>query len=174
MNGRMLDAKRRVRRELSCINMAMVIVFCAVALLLFVFFAVTGVKKEVVEELIFPRVCLPPFFFWFFFTLSVLFFAAGAAVAISTPTGRCSGKEKGALALLFFCSLVLLYAWLPITYTAARFFLSVLLILVLLMAVAAQFTLTMRINRVAAYLFFAFALWLFYLLYYGFSLFLLN
>ncbi|MBQ0010348.1 MAG: tryptophan-rich sensory protein [Ruminococcus sp.] len=173
MNSRMLDAKRRVRRELSCINMALVIAFCAGALLLFVFFAVTGVKREVVEELIFPRVCLSPFFFWFFFTLSVLFFAAGAAAAVSTPTGR-NGKEKGTLLLLFFCSLVLLYAWLPITYTAAKFFLSVLLILVLLIALAAQFTLAMRINRVAAYLFFAFAIWAFYLLYYSFSLFLLN
>lgn len=173
MNGRFLDAKRRVRRELSCINMALVIGFCAVSLLLFVLFAVNGVKKEVLETLVFPKAALSPFFFWLFFTLAVLFFAAGAAVAVSTPTGR-AGKEKGALAILFFCSLVLLFAWLPVTFTAAGFFLSVLLVLVLLLTVAAQFTLAMRINRVASYLFFAFALWLFYLLYYSFSLFLLN
>ena len=164
MNTSFLDAKRRVRRELSCINTTLVIIFAAAAVTLGIIFAIGGVDGDACEEVIF--MC-------YFFGIAVALFAVSQAIIISTPAG-CFAKQKTRSIVLFACALILVYVWIPVMFTATEFLLGTLLVLIIMLACAALFSIALKINRIAAYAIFAFALWMLYILYFSFALLLLN
>lgn len=173
MNPKFLDAKRRVRRGLSCINTTLVIIFVAVAVTLGIIFAIGGIDGDVCDEMIFPDCAFSPFFMCFFFGVAIAVFAVSQAIIISTPTG-CFAKEKTRSTIIFICALILIYVWIPVTFTAAAFFLATMLVMIILLACAVLFSAAVKINRIAAYAVFAFALWMLYILYYSFAMMLLN
>ena len=173
MNTSFLDAKRRVRRELSCINTTLVIIFAAAAVTLGIIFAIGGVDGDACDEIIFPECAFSPFFMCFFFGIAVALFAVSQAIIISTPAG-CIAKQKPRGTVLFACALILVYVWIPVMFTAAEFLLGTLLVLIIMLACAALFSIALKINRIAAYAIFAFALWMLYILYFSFALLLLN
>lgn len=173
MNPKFLDAKRRVRRGLSCINTTLVIIFACVAVTLGIIFAIGGIDSDVCKEIIFPDCAFSPFFMCLFFGIAIALFAISQAVIISTPTG-CFAKEKTRSSIIFFCALILIYVWIPVAFTATAFFLATMLVMIILLACAVLFSTALKINRIAAYAVFAFALWMLYILYYSFALMLLN
>lgn len=173
MNTGFLDAKRRVRRELSCINTTLVIIFAAVSVTLGIIFAIGGIDGDACEEIIFPDCAFSPFFMCFFFGIFIALFAVSQAIIISTPAG-CFAKHKTRSIIIFVCALILVYVWIPVMFSAREFLLGTLLVLIILLACAALFSIAMKINRIAAYAIFAFALWMLYILYYSFALLLIN
>lgn len=173
MKASLLDAKRRVRRELSCINTTLVIIFAATALTLGIIFAIGGIDGDICDEIIFPVSSLSPFFTCVLFGIAIVLFAISQAIVISTPAG-CLGRQKTRSAVIFICTLILVYVWLPVMFKAKEFLLGTLLVLIMVLACAALFSIALKINRIAAYAIFAFALWMLYILYFSFALLLLN
>lgn len=173
MKGSIKDLKRRIHYELSCINTTLAIIMAAGCVLLGILFAIGGVDGDLYEEWNIPLCAFSPFFMVLFWIIAYAVFGASCAIAISTPYNR-NGAAKTRSIILFACTLVLCYSWIPIVYKAASLLLGTLLAAVIIICLAILFSMFVRMNRIAAWGVFAFAAWMLYILYYTFALFLLN
>lgn len=173
MKRSMGKIKMRIARETACINTTVVIIFAAVCAVLGLIFAIGGVDGEVYENIIQPKFYLPPFFMVLFNLIFYALIGAAAGIIVSTPY---YGKNSIKPISLFLSGAVLLlcFAWIPLIYTAASFLIGTLLYLIILLFSAVIFRFYFRINRIAAWMMLVFSAFALYMVFYGFTLFIIN
>ena len=166
------DFKRKWRYEISCVNTTLVIILAAVAVGLGILFAVSGIDHYLYWYCLQPRCALAPFFMIIFWALAYALLGASVGVALSVPCRHVVTKRR--IAVVSLCALILCYVWIPVVYKAASFFLGTLLVAVIILILAVLFSMCSRISRLASWGVLAFAVWMLYILYYTFTLGLLN
>ena len=167
------EIKRQMQHELSCVNLTFVIILAAACVVLGILFAIGGVDRYLYWYYYLPKCALSPFFLVLFWLVAYALFGACAAVALSAPCYRCAVAKKK-MAVLFACTLVLCYVWIPVVYKASSFFLGTLLVAVIIVCLAVLFSMSTRISKLASWGILLFAFWMLYILYYTFTLCLLN
>ena len=167
------DIKRRMRSEIACMNKTLVIILAAACVLLGILFAISGVDKYVYWYCFQPKCAMAPFFMVLFWIIAYAVFGASVAIALAAPCYRSQTAKKRA-AILAACTLVLCYVWIPVVYKAASFFLATLLVAGIVICLAGLFSLFTRLSKLASWGILLFAAWMLYILYYSFTLFLLN
>lgn len=165
--------KRRVRSELSCVNTVFLLILAGACVLLGILFAISGVSGFVYWHTFQPKFGLPPFFMVLFWIIAFALYGACVAVALSAPRYPSQAARKRA-AILSACALVLCYVWIPVVYKAASFFLATLLVAVIILCLAVLYSMFRRVSRLASWGILIFTVWMLYILYYSFTLFLLN
>ena len=165
--------KRCFFRETMCINTTVVAVCAAVCAVLGLIFSLGGVDYEVYSETVQPGFRFPPFIMVVLLLLAYALLGAAAGMIISTPYYRKNSDKMLSLALAA-CTLFLCFAWLPLVYTAASFFVAALISIIALFFCAVIFKYYIKINAVAAWIMVIFAFFELYLVCYSLSLFILN
>ncbi len=169
----MKELKRRLRSELSCVNMVFLSILAGACVLLGILFAISGVSGFVYWHTFQPKFGLPPFFMVLFWIIAYALFGACIAIALSAP--RCQSEAaRKRTAILAACALILCYVWIPVVYKAASFFLATLLAAVIVLCLAVLYSMLRRVSRLASFGILVFAVWMLYILCYTLALFLLN
>lgn len=165
--------KMQIARDGACINTTVVIICAAVCAVLGIIFAIGGIDSEVYEEIIQPKFYLPLFFMVLFNIIFYALLGAGAGIIISTPY---YGKNQLKPISLFLAATVLLlcYAWIPLVYTAKSFLIATFIYVIVLLFFAVIFRMYMRISRIAAWMMLIFSVFALYMIFYSFTLFVIN
>ena len=166
------DFKRKWRYEISCVNVTLVIILAAVAVVLGALFAISGAGRYLYWYFLQPRCAPAPFFMVLLWGIAYALLGASVGAALSVPCRHAVTRRR--IALAFACALILCYVWIPVVYRAASFFLGTLLVAVIILCLAVLFSLVSRISRLASWGVLVFAVWMLYILYYTFALGLIN
>lgn len=173
MKGIVKKMKRNVARESVCINTALVIICAAVCAVTGLFFTLGGIDLDVYGEIVKPKFYLPPFFMIFFNIVFYALLGAAAGIVLSTPYYRKNNIKLISLSLCV-CALLLCFAWVPLVYTAASFFMGAIIYILVMLFSSVIFKFFFRINRMAAWLVLVFAVYALYMVCYSFTLFIIN
>ncbi len=162
---RFRDIRGRICAELACVNITAVWITAAIcAALGVVSFSWSGMSR--VPYVYAPRAFWVGLFFLLFWAL------IGASLALVLFSGK--GAYRQYPCLLFVCALLLSYAWQPVVYRGASFFLGALLCAVCAVCLFFLSSVIRKRFFLSAAGAFLGALWLLYVLYYTIALAFLN
>lgn len=165
----MLDKiKRKMRYELSCVNMKTLAVSAAAFALICILTSIFNVKSEVYKKFTAPKISLPVFFCILFCVLAAALLGAVFAIIISAPVKN--ERTKIQAAVLCVCAFVLENAWIALIYSAASFFIAALTVAVAALCCAGLFYLCRKINGLAAAATVIFGAWVLYMFYFSAAL----
>ncbi len=160
------EIKRRIRTESAFLNPVLLGICAGSAVLLGALFATNLVSRPI--GILLPRTPIPSFLFILFQLTAYALFGAAFAALLSAPMCQepryFQWQKKGAL-LLFLCTLVLSYVWVPLVCRAGSYFLGVLLCGVILTALFVLIMMTYRFSLIASVLLVFFCVWTLYILY---------
>ncbi len=160
------EIKSRLRTEIAFLHPLTVGVAAGVTVVFGALF-LAGIPPHL-PILHFPRPAIPSFFFILFQLVAYALFGAGFALLLDAPTcgvpNRLRPQRTSGL-LLFVCTMVLTYIWIPLVCRAGSYFLGVLLCGVILLALFPIVLLIKRFSLLASGCVFLFALWTLYILY---------
>lgn len=160
------EIKSRICRESAFLSPVVLGICVSIAVLLGALFTTSLVGC--VAGFYLPRTALPSFLHILFQLIAYAIFGAAFAALLNAPLCQKTKRlrlQKNCALLLFVCTLVLCYVWIPVVCKAGSYFLGALLCGVILIALAALFLITHRISVISAGLLVLFALWMLYILY---------
>lgn len=135
--------------------------------------ACSGFSRYHTVFFFFPRGALPRFLMAVFWCLGYLLL--GIALGAFLFFGKCRRDPmQGQVLLLFACTLLCAYAWIPVVYGAGALFLGILLSVFCLFCSWLLLRMMGRFYRVSSFCMAIFLLWMGYVFYYTLALFLLN
>jgi tryptophan-rich sensory protein len=121
-----------------------------------------------IPGILLPRTALPSFLHILFQLMAYAVIGAAFAALLNAPPCQRSERfrwlKKCGL-LLFICTLVLCYIWIPLICKAGSYFLGTLLCGIIFIALIALFFISYRISIISAGLLVLFSLWMLYILY---------
>lgn len=162
------ELKRRIRYETSCIDVKTVGITAGVFAVICALTAIFNVKSAVYGKFTPPKLSLSPFWCIFVFVMMAALFGAALGVIISSPVR--DAKKKSLAVAAAACAFILSCAWIVLVYSAASFFISALVAIVIFALVAVSFTLYAKMSRIASWAAFAYAAWVIYLFYFSLAL----
>ena len=157
--------KRKLRYELVCVNMTTLAVSSAVFAAVCIINSIVNVKSAVYEKFTAPKISLSPFFCILFWVLMSALLGAVLAIIISSPSKN--KRSKMMAPALCLCVFVLENAWIVLVYSAASFFIAMLVSAVMASLCAALFNLALKMNALAAAGTAVYAAWLLYAFYFS-------
>ena len=160
------EIRIRIRKESAFLNPVILGVSTGVAILFGALFTTSFVGR--MPGFLLPRTALPSFLHILFQLMAYAVLGAAFAALLNSPSCNPSNRlrfRKKCGLLLFVCTLVLCYVWIPLVCKAGSYFLGTLLCCVIFIALITLFFLSSRISVICSGLLVLFAIWMLYILY---------
>ena len=160
------EIRIRIRKESAFLNPVILGISTGISILFGALFTTSFVGH--IPAFLLPRTALPSFLHILFQLMAYAVIGAAFAALLNAPLCQQSTRfrlQKKCGLLLFICTLVLCYVWIPLVCKAGSYFLGTLLCGIIFIALATLFFISYRISIISAGLLVLFSMWMLYILY---------